>query len=114
MYFKYNLFKSNVFWAYAKGNLDLEIPHHVSFAGMQIKEEKDIPVFELMPIFTVFGVGPFVVPIVIRRGVVFKFSGAINGNLSFMVPLYCNTSFNICRVLDIKKWNCPVHIQWLL
>ena len=112
MYFKYNLFKSNVFWAYAKGNLDLEIPLHVSFAGMQLKEEKDIPVFELMPIFTVFGVGPFVVPVVIRRGVVFKFSGAINGNVSFMVPLYCNTNFNVGPSYWNNTWSCYHDVNW--
>ena len=112
LYFQYNVFKSNRFWAKTKGSLNLDIPLHVSFAGVQFNEEKEIPVFELMPIFTGFAIGPFVVPVVIRRGVVFKYSGAINGNISFMVPIYCNSNFAIGPMYDNSQWSCFKEFNW--
>ena len=112
LYFKYNLFKSNCFWAKTRGSLNLDIPLHVSIAGMQLKEEKDIPLFELMPIFTGFAIGPFVVPIVIRRGIVFKYSGEINGNISFMAPIYCNSNFAIGPMYDNYHWSSFKEFNW--
>ena len=112
IYFQYNLLSSNRFWAKMQGNININAPIHLRFAGKQIKSEKEIPVFEFAPIFTAFAVGPFVLPVVIRNGFIFKYHGAINANLSMMIPFYYNSSFESGPKYDGGQWSYFKQFDW--
>lgn len=105
MYFQFNLFKSNRFWDKFKGDIDLQIPVHLSFEGSQIQGEYEVPLYEFTPKFTAFSLGPFVVPVVFRHGIVFKSAAAINSNFSMMAPIYYKNSFEKGPKYENKKWS---------
>lgn len=105
MYFQFNLTKSNRFWAKIKGDINLEIPVHLSFEGKQIQSEHEVPLYEFTPKFTAFSIGPFVVPVVFRHGIIFKSSAAINANFSMKAPIYYKNSFEKGPKYENKKWS---------
>lgn len=105
LYFQFNLFSSNRFWAKMDGEMDLDIPLHIRFAGVQLKGEQDIPVMEFMPKFFAFSIGPFVVPVVIRHGFIFKYSASVDGNLAFMVPIHYHSTFQTGPKYDNGHWS---------
>ena len=112
IYFQLNLFESNRFWAKLSGGVSIDAPIHMRFGGKQLQKEKEIPVFEFTPVFTAFAVGPFVVPVVIRNGFIFKYSGAINANLSMMVPFYYNASFETGPKYESGRWGSFKGFEW--
>lgn len=112
LYFQLNLTESNRFWAKMSGGVSIDAPIHLRFGGKQFKKEKEIPVFEFTPVFTAFAVGPFVVPVVIRNGFIFKYYGAINANLSMMVPFYYDASFETGPKYDDGHWSSFKKFEW--
>ena len=92
--------------------MSIDAPIHLRFGGKQLQKEKEIPVFEFTPVFTAFAVGPFVVPVVIRNGFIFKYSGAINANLSMMVPFYYNASFETGPKYESGRWGSFKGFEW--
>jgi hypothetical protein len=112
IYFQLNLFESNRFWAKLSGGVSIDAPIHLRFGGKQLQKEKEIPVFEFTPVFTAFAVGPFVVPVVIRNGFIFKYSGAINANLSMMVPFYYKASFETGPKYESGRWGSFKGFEW--
>lgn len=104
-YFQFNLTTSNRFWTKMDGEIDVDLPLHVRFAGFQYQSEEEMPVLEFMPKFFAFSIGPFVVPVVIRHGFVFKYSAALNGNLSFMVPIHYHSTFQAGPMYDDGQWS---------
>lgn len=105
MYFQFNLTTSNRFWAKIKGDMHLEIPVHLSFEGKQFQGEYELPLYEFTPKFTAFNLGPFVVPVVIRHGIVFKSYAALNANFSMMAPIYYHNSFEKGPKYEKNKWS---------
>ena len=112
IYFQLNVFESNRFWAKLDGNLSIDAPIHFRFAGIQLKEEKAFPIFEFTPICSAFALGPFVVPVIFRNGFVFKCSGAINGNLSMMLPFHYDASFQAGPKYENGNWSSFNHFDW--
>lgn len=112
LYFQFNIAKSNRFWAKLDGGVSIDAPIHFRFAGKQLNKEEEIPVFEFNPIFTAFAVGPFVVPVVIRNGFIFKYSGSINANLSMMVPFYYNATFETGPKYEDGRWSSFKGFEW--
>lgn len=112
VYFEFNVFESNRFWAKLSGGVNIEAPIHLRFGGKQLKKEKEIPVFEFTPVFTAFALGPFVVPVVIRNGFIFKYSGEVNANLSMMVPFYYNASFETGPKYEGGQWGSFKTFDW--
>ena len=112
IYFQFNITTSNRFWAKMSGGVKIDAPIHLRFAGKQLQAEKEIPVFEFTPIFTAFAIGPFVIPVVIRNGFIFKYYGSINANLSMMIPFYYNASFETGPVYDEGKWSYFHEFDW--
>ena len=112
IYFQINLFKTNRFWAKMDGDVSIDAPIHLKFSGIQFKEEKSYPVFEITPICTAFAIGPFVIPVIFRNGLVFKCSGSINGNLSMMLPFHYDASFQAGPKYDGGKWSNFNNFDW--
>ena len=112
IYFQFNFFSSNRFWAKMKGDINIDAPIHIRFAGKQLQAEKEIPVFEFTPFFTAFAIGPFVIPVVIRNGFIFKYYGSINANLSMMIPFYYDASFETGPVYDEGHWSYFHEFDW--
>jgi hypothetical protein len=112
IYFQLNVFESNRFWAKLSGGVDIDAPIHLRFGGKQLKKEKEIPVFEFTPVFTAFALGPFVVPVVIRNGFIFKYSGAIDANLSMMVPFYYKANFETGPKYEGGQWGSFKGFDW--
>ena len=112
IYFQLNVFESNRFWAKLSGGVNIDAPIHLRFGGKQLKKEKEIPVFEFTPVFTAFALGPFVVPVVIRNGFIFKYSGAIDANLSMMVPFYYKASFETGPKYEGGQWGSFKGFDW--
>ena len=52
------------------------------------------------------------VPVVIRNGFIFKYSGAINANLSMMVPFYYNASFETGPKYENGQWGSFKGFEW--
>lgn len=52
------------------------------------------------------------VPVVIRNGFIFKYSGAINANLSMMVPFYYNASFETDPKYESGRWGSFKGFEW--
>lgn len=111
LYFQFNLTKSNKFWAKLDGNFDARVPLHFSFAGKQLRTEKEVPVCEFSPIFTAFSIGPFVIPVMIRHGFIFKCYASMDANLSFMIPFYYNASFQAGPKYENGKWSSLAHYE---
>ncbi len=112
VYFQINIFEKNRFWAKMDGNVSIDAPIHFRFAGMQLKEEKNFPVFEFSPICTAFAIGPFVIPVIFRNGFIFKCSGSINGNLSMMLPFHYDASFQAGPKYEGGRWSNFNNFEW--
>lgn len=104
-YFQFNVTESNKFWAKLDGNLDVEIPLHLRFEGKQLKYDKEVPVCEFMPIYTVFSLGPFVIPVMIRHGFIVKCHTSLNANFSFFVPITYSANFQVGPKYEHSKWS---------
>jgi hypothetical protein len=105
IFFEYNVFSSNRFWAYLKGGLDLNIPLHINLTDMTQKTyNKEAALYEFDPKFSVFNIGPFAIPVMIRHGFVFRTNAQFNAALSMRIPLYFKTSFTIGPKYD-GKWH---------
>ena len=112
IYFQLNLIESNRFWAKMSGGINVEAPIHLKLQGVQFKAEKEIPVFEFAPIFTVFSLGPFVLPVVIRNGFIFKSSAEFNGNISMMLPFYYRSSVVTGPKYEDGHWSSFKSFDW--
>ena len=112
IYFQLNVFESNRFWAKLSGGVNVEAPIHLRFAGKQLKKEKEIPVFEFTPVFSAFALGPFVIPVVIRNGFIFKYSGSVDANLSMMVPFYYDATFETGPKYEDGQWGSFKGFEW--
>lgn len=112
LFFQYNVFSSNRFWAKTKGNLNIDIPLHVQFEEMEFKEKKEIPVAELQEIKTGFFIAFFYVPITIKPSIVFKYSADIKGKVSLMIPIECNANFTFGPMYDNSQWSCYKDFGW--
>ena len=112
LFFELNVFESNRFWAKLSGGFNIDAPIHLRLKGSQLKKETEIPVFEFTPIFTAFAIGPFVVPVVLRNGFIFKYSCSINANISMMVPFYYNATFETGPKYENGHWSSFKGYDW--
>lgn len=111
LFFQFNLTKSNKFWAKLDGNFNARVPLHFKFAGKQFRTEKEVPVCEFSPIFTAFSLGPFVIPVMIRHGFIFKCEASMDADLSFMIPFYYDATFQAGPKYENGKWSSLAHFE---